>query len=491
MHPVNKIKRRMINMPAEVITDYRLELEKVISHMFKKGSDLFFAYVIAKMERHIVTPEEEKNFPPDVAEWFIAGIDFSCNDNFVLMIHPRFFKMNINQRVAVLKHEIFHIVSLHTLRVTIDEYAQNKMLYNTCMDLEVNQLLDNLPSTAVTIDSINKAFKTKLEYKKKFEEYYYQLKKNSPKKKVMIGMNCPTCGGTGKDPNDQDGKGKGQDKKQGNSGGGDGEENNQGKPCPTCGGGSALKGFDIHPYLEKLSENKKNGNSQFNKMIDKARELASQAKEDTIRSRGLIGSDLEEYLEKLFDVDPFIKLRNFIGRIPSVNKEITYYRIDRRTRLMPSYKRQFKEKILVGIDTSGSIGNKEIILFLSHIEKIIRQYNNSAELSIAFCDAEIQTIIENYKGAKKDILNKKLKLGRGGTSFLPVLDLPLKDKKFREVTKLLYFTDGYGEDKIKKVYNQYIMWIYTPSSHREVEMQKGNRYEHIKLPQSFFEKEDR
>jgi predicted metal-dependent peptidase len=470
-----------------VVNDYRTELEKVISHMFKKSDDLFFAYVVAKMERHIVEGEELKSLP----EWFIAGVDFSQNDNFVLMIGKKFFDLPILQRVAVLKHEIFHIVSLHTLRITIDEYAGNKEIYNTCMDLEINQLINNLPSKCVSLDEVNKVYKLKLERDKKFEEYYYQLKKHGPKKKVMIGMSCPTCGGTGKDPNDKGNGGKGKDKKQGQGdGGGEGEgKEGEGKPCPTCGGGSALNGFDIHPYLEKLSAQKKSGNAQFNKMLDKARELAAQAKEDTIRSRGLIGSDLEQYLDKLFDVDPFIKLRNFLGRIPSVNKEITYFRVDRRTRMTPSYKRMFKEKILVAIDTSGSIGNKEIMLFISHIEKIMRQYNTSAELSLVFCDAEIQTIIYDYKGAKKDILNKKLKLGRGGTSFIPVLELPEKDRKLREVTKLLYFTDGYGEDKINKVYNPYIMWIYTPQSYREVEMKKGNRYEHIKLPQAFFEKE--
>ena len=473
-----------------VIVDYKTELEKVISHMFKKSDDLFFAYVVAKMERKIITEEEQKQMGEGVREWFIAGIDFSDNDNFVLMVGKGFFDLPIQQRVSVLKHEIFHIVSLHTLRVTIDEYANNKEIYNLCMDLEINQLLDNLPKMAVSLDEVNKIYKVKLEKDKKFEEYYYQLKKHGPKKKVMIGS-CSTCGGTGKDPSDK-GSGQGDKEDKKGNGNGDGEAQGKGgKPCPDCGGGSSLRGFDIHPYLEKLSQQKKNGSAQFNKMLDKARDLAAQAKEDTVRSRGLIGSDLEGYLDKLFDVDPFIKLRNFLGRIPSVNKEITYFRIDRRTRTTPSYKRMFKEKVLVAIDTSGSIGNREIMLFVSHIEKILKQYNASAELSLVFCDAEIQTIIYNYKGAKKDILNKKLQLGRGGTAFTPVLDLPETDKKLREVTKLLYFTDGYGEDKINKIYNPYIMWIYTPQGSREVQMKKGNRYEHIKLPQSFFEKEDR
>lgn len=465
--------------------EHRAELEKIIAHMFKRSNDLFFAYVVVKMERHIITEEESKARGYEFDEHPLAGVDFSQNDNFILMIHPRFFNLSIEQKIAVLKHEIMHIVSLHTLRVTIDEYRNNNMLYNICMDLEVNQLIDNLPKEACSIEKINEIYKVKLEENKKFEEYYYALKKVAPNRKVILGV-CPNCNGTGKSPGKDDGNnGKGSGKKSDGNKKGSGDNKSK---CPVCGGGNSLGGFDIHPYLEKLSKEKGKGNSQFNKMLDKARELAAQAKEDTVRSRGTMPSELTDYLESLFDVDPFIKLRNFLGRIPSINKEITYFKVDRRTRLTPSYKRQFKEKILVGIDTSGSIGNKEILLFVSHIEKIMKQYNTQAELSLAFCDADIQTIIYNYKGAKKDILNKKLKLGRGGTSFIPVLELPEKDKKLREVTKLLYFTDGYGEDKINKIYNPYIMWIYTPNSYREVGMKKGNRYEHIKLPQSFFEK---
>ena len=92
---------------------------------------------------------------------------------------------------------------------------------------------------------------------------------------------------------------------------------------------------------------------------------------------------------------------------------------------------------LVGIDTSGSISDRELDQFLSEVKWMAKNFP-SINLTLVSCDAEIQT--EEQIRSRYEVDRFKPK-GGGGTDFRPVFELAVK----RRAKLVIYFTDGYGE----------------------------------------------
>ena len=109
-------------------------------------------------------------------------------------------------------------------------------------------------------------------------------------------------------------------------------------------------------------------------------------------------------------------------------------------------------KIVVAIDTSGSVSDKEIEQIFSEIFAIIAR--RSFELTVIECDEEIQRVYQLK--SPKDLPNRVE--GRGGTSFTPVIEYINKRRYFRDAL-LIYFTDGYGEVSIPRPLTYRNLWV--------------------------------
>ena len=111
-------------------------------------------------------------------------------------------------------------------------------------------------------------------------------------------------------------------------------------------------------------------------------------------------------------------------------------------------------KIVVAIDTSGSVTSREIAEIFNEIFAILakRQYR----ITVIECDSEIQRIyiVNKPSDVKNDVA------GRGGTYFTPVIAHINSDRYYRDAI-LIYFTDGYGEDKIPKPLTYRNLWVIT------------------------------
>ena len=95
-------------------------------------------------------------------------------------------------------------------------------------------------------------------------------------------------------------------------------------------------------------------------------------------------------------------------------------------------------KIIVAIDTSASIEDKLLRLFLSELQEIMQIFTHYI-IEIIECDAKIQNI---QRLTPMELFEPMLK-GGGGTDFRPVfeyIEVQNEDFKF-----LIYFTDGMGE----------------------------------------------
>ena len=104
-----------------------------------------------------------------------------------------------------------------------------------------------------------------------------------------------------------------------------------------------------------------------------------------------------------------------------------------------------KSKVVVIVDTSGSIGKKELQTFLSEVQEILKQY----KVIFISCDATVQTVVED-EDIEKIIENVK---GGGGTEFEPAFEW-IENNIQEYGIPVILMTDGYnGDSYIPRPYN--------------------------------------
>lgn len=147
-------------------------------------------------------------------------------------------------------------------------------------------------------------------------------------------------------------------------------------------------------------------------------------------------------------------LKKYVGTI-AANKRKTRMRLNRRQPERFDLSGRVDDKVLkiaVAIDTSGSVDDEMIAKIFNEIFEILAKRKH--EITVIECDAEVQRV---YKARNKSEIQKKV-MGRGGTWFSPVIDYINNDKYFRDAL-LIYFTDGFGEDKIPKPRTYRNIWV--------------------------------
>jgi predicted metal-dependent peptidase len=97
--------------------------------------------------------------------------------------------------------------------------------------------------------------------------------------------------------------------------------------------------------------------------------------------------------------------------------------------------------VVVGVDTSGSIGEAELNMFFAEMAGILEDVRPQ-RLVIMWCDADVHRVDEAEEPGDLNVIRAKGAPGGGGTSFIPV---------FQEIEKmcltpdaLVYLTDGMG-----------------------------------------------
>ncbi len=103
---------------------------------------------------------------------------------------------------------------------------------------------------------------------------------------------------------------------------------------------------------------------------------------------------------------------------------------------LPSLKSELL-KIVVAIDSSGSIDTELLAKFFGHFQSIMESFK-SYEIDLIECDAKIQNHKVFYPG---DAIEYKA-VGGGGTDFRPVFEYVKKE--IYDARIVIYFTDGIG-----------------------------------------------
>jgi predicted metal-dependent peptidase len=184
-------------------------------------------------------------------------------------------------------------------------------------------------------------------------------------------------------------------------------------------------------------------------------EIASEMKK---KNRGLIPSELESYINGLFEItEPVIDWKSYLRRFASISPKVftkkTRYKPNKRFLNNPALKIKQHKHTLVAIDTSGSVSDEEVLEFFNEIHHM---YKTGTQVTIIECDAIIQRIYE-YNGKLENISVK----GRGGTDFEPVFKYMFEHRN--RYNNLIYLTDGecsVPETQIKKP----ILWVHSSQS---------------------------
>ena len=147
-------------------------------------------------------------------------------------------------------------------------------------------------------------------------------------------------------------------------------------------------------------------------------------------------------------------LKKYIGTIPT-GKHKTRSRLNRRQPERFDLSGEVDEKtlkIVVAIDTSGSVEDEEIARIFNEIFEILARRKH--DITVIECDAAVQRV---YKAKTPADIKKKVK-GRGGTLFTPVIDYINNHRYYRDAL-LIYFTDGFGEDSIPRPLTYRNIWV--------------------------------
>lgn len=159
---------------------------------------------------------------------------------------------------------------------------------------------------------------------------------------------------------------------------------------------------------------------------------------------GYVPGSLKRFVNEVLDAQMNWReaLRLFMQK--AVRKGWSYDRPDRRylhrDLILPGRSRKEKLPLLVAVDTSGSVGQREMDKFAAEISEILSTVPDVSEVEVIYCDTQIAHI-ETF--TRDDFPITMAPHGGGGTNFRPPFEWA--EKKQQEEGKrysgLVYLTD--------------------------------------------------
>jgi predicted metal-dependent peptidase len=391
-----------------------------------------------------------------------------------LRVNPEFFigGLTAPQRTGVLKHEILHVAFRHVFRGA----DRDAKVFSVAADLVVNQLVKPypLPNGYPTLHDFPDL---RLEPNKSVEDYYgvlMQLLREM--QQAGFGGDKPGDGQNG----DDDAKGD-DDDSQGDSANqsGGGKSRSKAGKGKTRGGAAAegpeWAGGTSAPKsaaaLAKLLGDQEGrgddsgwhdgndgvsaaGRYAVGNLILRARERMPPHQWGNMPAALL--SQIELILaERQPKVDWKRMVRIFCASSGRSRIRHTIKRISKRYGTRPGIKVQRLQRLLVAVDTSGSIDQKMLEEFFTEIHGT---WKVGATVVIVECDASVQRSYD-YRGKPPNAV-----AGGGGTEFEPVFRWMREQRPFDGV---LYLTDGYGPSPSTRP-NCKLLWVISEGGSSEV-----------------------
>lgn len=240
--------------------------------------------------------------------------------------------------------------------------------------------------------------------------------------------------------NAEKGGGKGKGKGQGG-----GNELGEGGPDAD---GSSSAGMDVHQH-GKGNEGENGTPEEQKAMEEKLRGAIEEALRQGAYLAGKLGGNVHRGLGEVLEpkVDWKQQLADFIQETCQGNDEATWRRPNRRflheDTYLPSTHSEAIGKLVFGIDTSGSIGGKELTAAVGEFVSLCKMMNPT-EVHLMYWDTRVAGHEIYKQGDFDQILTSTKPAGGGGTC---VLDMARKVHEMTDVVAVVNVTDGYvGND---------------------------------------------
>lgn len=337
-------------------------------------------------------------------------------DRYVQLVWNPFFveKLTDDQLIAVLEHEVMHILNEHPLR----RGGREPRRWNIACDMAINQYIEGLPDDCIVLLE-------GLEAEREAEYYYKQDSVDQLTQKI------------------------------------EGE------------GGLAQGGRGSHDGWDSMDGDIA-AQEKVRQLVKGAVEDAKRQGRGTMP--GWMEEMIERIIAPPIKWN--ILLRGGISQEVTAQPEDTFRRPHRRRMyesggrlhdIYPGFKRKPQSELTCAIDTSASMGKEELGEVINELNYLSRAGYHPIEL--IHCDTQI-TAIEKYTGKNEIVCH-----GRGGTHFLPVLEYLRDEKPVKEGFKptLIYFTDGYGENPADEGFSKRfnVIWVITRQGSAENVAQFG------------------
>lgn len=399
------IKISAISSPEEISEEFKnkfLNLLELCSLSFMNGTDSFFAYFLIQIRREV-----KLDLKTAVATVF-NGSSFKMYFNPAIFLECSFLEMQ-----ALIKHEIYHIISSHHTRAKALRGKYSSLAIGLAMDISINQYIVNLPSWANTMEGVKLSYDADLKEGQAMEQYAAVIQKALGKLK--------------------------KDAKQ-----------------------------DRDIDANSLEENylaREHDDMQCHELWEQNEQPDAELIKETVKklstnaAKGKVLDSIDELLRDLnkrAEITWKDYLKRLLGTLPSGYKK-TVTRRDRRQpdRLdMRGKLSRHIAQIAVAIDISGSISDSELEQVMGEVFALIKNY--PSEVTIIECDSQIRRV---YKAKGIRDIKKKVNT-RGATRFSPVFEYMHENKMKNHV--LIYFTDGLGEKELAvDPINKNIIWVLT------------------------------
>jgi predicted metal-dependent peptidase len=345
-----------------------------------------------------------------------AAIPIAATDgsNLIFNVGPEgFFRFNLNQRLFIVAHEILHCILNHC-GISANLKTRGKVMFSDGQELpydggQMNEAEDYVINAILTESKVGQ-FPTDKDGKQLglYDANIATSASNSLDTYRKIFKKAPQGGGKGKG----DGKGK--------------------------------PGFDEHlaPGTSTGQDTQTATNSRNKAQWD----TELQAGLSAARAMGKLPAELDRALSAILEaqVDWREKIQALFARKVG-SGSYNWSRPDRalitRNIYAPGRSGFGAGTVVVGIDTSGSIGGGELDMFMAEMAGILEDVRPK-ELVLMWCDAKVHRVDYAEEASDLNTIRAKGAPGGGGTSFGPVFDEIAR--LGLEPEALVYLTDGMG-----------------------------------------------
>ena len=318
--------------------------------------------------------------------------------------------------------ELLHLCFFHLTEFN-HLIKQSPKLSNIAFDLLVNQYVNKsiLPSWGIFLDEFQKRYpKLELPPFQTSEYYFKELKKDKElEEKYVIDPNAQHCWGLI-------------------------DEN--GNPVV------------LNEAQEELVKERLSGRLE---------ELANNAK-----AQGNAPSYCDQFIKEFVKPKPKFNykkyIKTFVGNSTEYIVRKSYYKVNPRFPDNPRVIQEPKGKILVLVDESGSVSEKELIECLNEIHHI----SKTTPVEIRPFDTEVMKEVKY--NPKKGIFTRT---NCGGTLFSPLITYYESRK---DLTTCIVFTDGYAETPPNTYKN--MLWVITSNGDPSVLKGLKNGHKVIQIP---------